>query len=62
MIRCNIEIPNIKKGNIKCREKKRFKVTVLTDKPPHKIPTKKSPIKGIAENIFVITVAPQNDI
>jgi hypothetical protein len=50
------------KGNIKCSIKKRFRVAEFTDKPPQRRLTRKSPIKGIADNKFVITVAPQNDI
>jgi len=33
-----------------------------TENPPHNQKTKISPIKGIAESKFVITVAPQKDI
>jgi hypothetical protein len=33
-----------------------------TENPPHTHFTNSVPIYGIADNIFVITVAPQNDI
>jgi len=47
------------KGNAKCKLKKRFKVAFPILKPPHNQQAILSPIKGIAENKFVITVAPQ---
>lgn len=50
------------KGKKKCRAKNRLKVGFLTANPPHSQNTISSPKKGIAENKFVITVAPQNDI
>lgn len=50
------------KGRRKCRAKKRFNVGLLTENPPHRYCTRSLPIKGIAENKFVITVAPQKDI
>jgi hypothetical protein len=49
-------------GSKKCNIKNLFRVAELTDNPPHNIFTKKSPIRGIADSKFVITVAPQNDI
>lgn len=42
--------------------KKRLRVACPTEKPPQSHWTIKSPIKGIADTRFVITVAPQNDI
>jgi len=50
----------ITKGNKKCSAKKRFNVALLIAKPPHNHSTTLFPITGIAENKFVITVAPQN--
>lgn len=50
------------KGNKKWNAKKRLRVGLLTDKPPHSQMTKSVPISGIAENRFVITEAPQKDI
>jgi hypothetical protein len=49
-------------GVMKCSEKNRFKVGWETEKFPHNHCTSSFPIIGIAENRFVITVAPQNDI
>ena len=49
-------------GNKKCSEQNRFNVALLTEKPPHTNSTKSCPIHGIADNKFVITVAPQSDI
>jgi hypothetical protein len=49
-------------GRKKCRAKNRLKVGLLTANPPHNQNTISSPIQGIAENRFVITVAPQKDI
>jgi len=42
--------------------KKRVNVALSTAKPPQIHCTRSVPIYGIAENKFVITVAPQNDI
>jgi len=39
--------------------KKRFSVGLSTENPPHSSCTIAVPIPGIAENRFVITVAPQ---
>ena len=49
-------------GVMKCREKNRFRVGCETEKLPHSHCTRSLPIKGMAENKFVITVAPQKDI
>lgn len=49
-------------GKIKWNEKNRLRVGLSTAKPPHIHFTNISPIYGIAEIKFVITVAPQNDI
>ena len=45
-------------GIKKCRIKNRFSVGLATANPPHSHWTKWVPKYGIAENIFVITVAP----
>lgn len=42
--------------------KKRVRVALSTEKPPQIHSTRVVPIYGIADNRFVITVAPQNDI
>lgn len=47
-------------GRIKCRAKNRLRVALSTANPPHIHSTKVFPIYGMAENRFVITVAPQN--
>lgn len=47
-------------GNIKCKAKNRFSVGLSTANPPQIHSTSIEPIYGIAENRFVITVAPQN--
>lgn len=49
-------------GRKKCKAKNRLKVGPLTANPPQSQNTIFSPIRGIAENKFVITVAPQKDI
>lgn len=54
--------PAITNGRRKCRAKNRVRVGLSTEKPPHAHSTSVWPIYGIAENRFVITVAPQNDI
>jgi hypothetical protein len=41
------------------KQKKRFKVALLTEKPPQIQVTKGSPKTGTADKILVITVAPQ---
>jgi hypothetical protein len=53
------ETAAIKNGNKKCKLKNLFKVALLTAKPPQSHPTIAFPIRGIAEAIDVITVAPQ---
>lgn len=50
------------KGNKKWKVKNRVSVAFPTEYPPHTHCTKISPIYGIADSRFVITVAPQNDI
>lgn len=50
------------KGIRKWREKNRVRVGFPTANPPHSQITKSPPITGMAENRFVITVAPQKDI
>jgi len=47
-------------GRMKCSAKNRFRVALSTANPPHIHSTRVFPIYGIAENKFVITVAPQN--
>jgi hypothetical protein len=49
-------------GIKKCNAKKRDSVGLSTAKPPHTHWTISVPTYGIADNKFVITVAPQNDI
>lgn len=61
-IRCTTTIAAIAIGKMKCSEKNRFKVGCDTEKFPHIHSTNVFPIMGIAEKMFVITVAPQNDI
>lgn len=57
-----IEAPATVKGRRKWNMKNRVKVALSTANPPQIHWTKSVPIRGIAENKFVITVAPQNDI
>lgn len=45
------------KGNKKCNAKNRCIVGLLTEKLPHINGTISLPMKGIADNKFVITVA-----
>lgn len=47
-------------GSMKCSAKNRFNVGLSTANPPQIHSTNIVPIYGIAENRFVITVAPQN--
>jgi len=47
-------------GRIKWIAKNRFNVALSTAKPPHIHSTNIFPMYGMAENRFVITVAPQN--
>lgn len=61
-IKWSIIITIIKKGNIKWREKNRLRVALLIANPPQTHSVTIVPIKGMAVNKFVITVAPQNDI
>ena len=56
------DIAPIIKGNKKWRAKKRVRVALSTEKPPHSQKTISEPTYGIAEKRFVITVAPQKDI
>jgi len=49
-------------GIIKWSEKNRVSVGLPTANPPHIQTTNSLPTYGMAENKFVITVAPQNDI
>jgi hypothetical protein len=48
------------KGRTKWIAKNRFSVALSTANPPHIHSTRVFPIYGMAENKFVITVAPQN--
>lgn len=50
------------KGNKKWKAKNRVRVALSTENPPQSHFTTSSPINGIDEIKFVITVAPQNDI
>jgi len=52
----------ITKGIRKCSAKNRVSVALSTANPPHTHCTTSFPTYGIADNRFVITVAPQNDI
>ena len=61
-IRWVITITAINKGIMKWREKNRLIVGWEIDGPPQIQFTKSVPIIGMADNIPVITVAPQNDI
>jgi len=47
-------------GSMKCSAKNRFSVALSTANPPQIHSTSIFPTYGIAENKFVITVAPQN--
>jgi len=59
-IKCMATIIIIINGKIKWIIKNRLRVGLLTANPPHSHSTSCLPIYGIAEKIFVITVAPQN--
>ena len=59
---CTIEAPATVKGSRKWNIKNRVRVALSTANPPQIHWTRSVPIRGIAENRFVITVAPQNDI
>jgi hypothetical protein len=50
------------KGKMKWIVKNRVRVALSTANPPHTHWTNIVPRYGIADNKFVITVAPQNDI
>jgi len=50
------------KVNKKWRAKKRVRVALSTEKPPHSQKTISEPTYGMVEKRFVITVAPQKDI
>lgn len=54
--------PTITNGSRKWRAKNRVNVGLSTENPPQAHSTKVCPMYGMAENRFVITVAPQNDI
>jgi hypothetical protein len=62
VIRCNMTTAAPSRGIRKCAEKNRFRVGCDTEKFPHIQVTILFPIRGIAEKMLVITVAPQNDI
>jgi len=47
-------------GSMKCSAKNRFSVALSTANPPQIHSTSSLPMYGMAENRFVITVAPQN--
>ncbi len=47
-------------GSMKCSAKNRFSVGLSTANPPQIHSTNIVPMYGIAENRFVMTVAPQN--
>ncbi|WP_187787870.1 hypothetical protein [Salmonella sp. S146_54837] len=49
-------------GNKKWNAKNRVRVALSTENPPHIHCTETSPIYGIADKRFVITVAAQKDI
>lgn len=60
--RCSIIVARIAKGSRKWKAKNRVNVALSTEKPPQTQFTMVGPIYGMADNRFVITVAPQNDI
>lgn len=49
-------------GSRKWKAKNRVRVALSTEKPPQIHSTRLVPMYGIADNRFVITVAPQKDI
>lgn len=59
---CTMEAAATANGNKKWKVKNRVSVALSTAKPPQIHWTSSVPMYGIAENKFVITVAPQNDI
>lgn len=60
--RCIMVMARITIGVRKCRLKNRVSVGCLTENPPHIHSTMVFPKYGMAEKMFVMTVAPQNDI
>jgi len=60
--KCSITIAAIAMGRKKCRAKNRVSVGCATENPPHIHSTSVFPRYGMAEKMFVITVAPQKDI
>lgn len=60
--KCTITIAAKIIGTKKCKAKNRVNVGCETENPPHSQPTSGFPRYGMAEKMFVITVAPQNDI
>lgn len=60
--RCTMTIAAIAIGRKKCSAKNRVSVGCETENPPHIHSTRVFPRYGMAEKIFVITVAPQKDI
>lgn len=61
-IRCTPARAAIINGKMKWNAKNRVRVALSTEKPPQIHSTKSVPMYGIADNRFVITVAPQKDI
>lgn len=61
-VRCRITTIVARSGRMKCSEKNRFRVGKETENPPQSHITTVLPRYGTAEKMFVITVAPQNDI
>lgn len=59
---CNTVAATTRKGRRKWNAKNRVSVALSTEKPPQIHCTRASPTYGTADNRFVITVAPQNDI
>lgn len=57
-----MDAPMMANSKIKWKEKNRVKVALSTENPPQIHSTKLTPMYGIADRRFVITVAPQNDI
>jgi len=62
IIRWMMNIRAITIGIMKCSAKNRVRVGCPTENPPHIHSTSFFPRIGMAEKMFVITVAPQNDI
>lgn len=56
------EAAAITNGIKKCNVKNRVRVALFSANPPHTQLTSLVPAKGMADNKFVITVAPQKDI